>query len=193
MCRDTYNALPLYAVLMWVLSAEMTAQAVNIAGPITGTNETASKETMFPQASMHEVKVAHETKCSNVTPIKEAMFDQASMLLCHCLVRTSARDLQLDSEVLRLFIRFLQVSLLGSCCMHHKHKHDVADLEYTYIQTITMEEVHAQLHCYCRPNLESRPGSTGVSFPCQVRKYTATATQSESRPGGSAEMHAELL
>ena len=68
---------------MWVLSAELTVQAVNIARPMTGTNETSSKEAMFHQGSMREVKVAYEAKSSNVTPSKEAMFDQASMLLCY--------------------------------------------------------------------------------------------------------------
>ena len=62
--------------------------------------------------------------------------------------------------------------------MHHKDKHDVANHEYTYIQTHSLEEMHAQPHCYCKPNLKSTPRSTGVSFPCQVKKYTATATQS---------------
>ena len=38
-----------------------------IARHMTGTNETSSKEAMFHEASMREVKVAYEAKCSNVT------------------------------------------------------------------------------------------------------------------------------
>ena len=55
---------------MCVLSAELTAKIVNIARPMTCTNVTSSKEAMFLQASMRDVKVAHEAKCSNVTPHK---------------------------------------------------------------------------------------------------------------------------
>ena len=55
---------------MWVLSAKLTATIVNIAGPMTCSNVTSSKEAMFPEASMRHVKVDHEAECSNVTAHK---------------------------------------------------------------------------------------------------------------------------
>ena len=110
------------------------------------------------------------------------MFDKASMLLCDCFVRASGRDLQLDSELLRLFIRFMQVTLLGCSCIHHNDKHDVADLESRCIQTQTMDETHAELHCQCRPNPGEQTGQQqrdawGATLPLQPKPGRQTGEQ----------------
>ena len=159
---------------MWVLSAELTAQAVNIASPMTCTNVTSSKEAMFHQTSMRDVKVAHEAKCSNVTPYKEVTFDQASMLLCDCFVPANARDLQLDSELLRLFIRSIQVSVLAGFCMCQNANKDVDDLESMCINTQTLWK------------MGMRSFAVTVGQRC-MRSYSATVAQIRRVDRGAVE------
>ena len=60
------------------------------------------------------------------------------MLLCDCFIPASARDLQLDAELLRLFIRSMQVSVLAGSCMCQNAKKGVDDLESMCINTQTL-------------------------------------------------------
>ena len=175
MCPETYCALPRHASLTWVLSAETTAQAVNTARLMTGNKQTSSKEARFHQASMREVKVAHEAKCNNGTTSKEAMFGQRSMLLCDCFVRASARDLQLDFKLLRLCIRSLQVSVLGGFCIHYNDKHEVADLECTCIYRHTVWK-RCMRRCSVTAGQTRRADQAALELSSfGKKKYTATA------------------
>ena len=103
------------------------------------------------------------------------MFDQASMLLCECFVHASALHLQLDSEFFPLFIRSIQVSVLGSSTCTRMQNLRCLSGVHVHTHTHILEEMHAAFHCHCIPHSEIRPCSTGVITRCQDKRYTATA------------------